>query len=105
MAFSFPYPTLAATPRPPGQGCKACVHRTYCPALYWFARYGVEKRTIDDHNGVQCASWSNNPADQVKTTGTQTDLEEVEYIYNQGIGSEPDRNGLSDQVTATSRLP
>ena len=105
MPFSFPYPGLAVSPRPVGQGCKSCVHRTYCPAMYWFRRYGIEGRTIDDHNGIQCASWSNNMADQVKTKATEDDLNEADYMFVQGIGSEPDRCGLTDAVTASNREP
>ena len=105
MAFSFPYPTLQTTPRPPGQGCLACVHRGYCPAVYWFRRYVQEGRTIDNHMGIQCASWSNNMADQIKTPPTDTDLNEEDYMTIQGITSEPDRCGLTDQVTASNREP
>ncbi len=105
MAFSFPYPSMGAVKRPVGQGCKSCIHRNYCPAMYWLARYGVEARTIDDHNGIQCASWSNNMADQVKTTPTDDDLDEADYIYIHGTGSEADRCGLTDAVTASNREP
>jgi hypothetical protein len=105
LAFSFPYPVLAASPRPPGQGCLSCVHKTYCPAMYWLRRYQIEGRTIDNHNGIQCASWSNNMADQVKTTPTEDDLDEEDYMYIQGLGSEPDRCGLTDAVTASNRNP
>lgn len=105
MAFSFPYPKMGSVRRPVGQGCKSCVHRTYCPAMYWFARYGVEARTIDDHNGIQCESWSNNMADQVKTPPTEDDLDEADYMTIQGITSEADRCGLTDAVTASNRKP
>ena len=74
-------------------------------SFYWFRRYGIEGRTIDDHNGIQCASWSNNMADQVKTPPTDDDLEEEEYMFIQGIGSEADRCGLTDSVTASNREP
>jgi hypothetical protein len=91
--------------RPVGQGCKSCIHRTYCPAFYWLRRFQIEGRTIDDHNGIQCASWSNNMADQVKTTPTDDDLDESDYIYIHGTGSEADRCGLTDAVTASNREP
>lgn len=105
MAFSFPYPQTTTAVRPPGQGCLSCVHRGYCPAVYWLKRYGQEGRTIDNHMGIQCASWSNNMADQIKTSPTETDLDEEEYMALQGIGSEADRCGLTDAVTASNREP
>ena len=105
MAFSFPYPSLASTPRSVGQGCVSCVHKGYCPAVYWFRRYGIEGKLMDDHNGIQCASWSNDLASQVKTEPTDDDLDEADYMTIQGLGSEPDRNGLSDAVTGTNRKP
>jgi hypothetical protein len=71
-------------------------------ALYWFKRFMLKEP--DSHDGLQCASWSNNPADIVKTV-TQTDLDEIEYIYQQGIGSEADRNGLTDQTTGSWKRP
>ena len=103
--FSFPYPTMAASPRPVGQGCKSCVHFAYCMAMYWLRRYCIEGRTIDNHNGIQCASWSNNPADKIVTPPTETDLDEEEYMTGQCITSEADRCGLTDTVTASNRKP
>ena len=111
MAFSFPYPTLGTVRRPPGQGCRSCVHKTYCMALYWMRREGQGKDLSeswtgpDDHNGIQCASWSSNPADMIKTMPTQTDLDENEYMYNQGIQSEADRNGITMPVSGSGDLP
>lgn len=107
--FSFPYPELGSTVRPPGQGCSSCVHSTYCPALYWFRRggdgHGFVQQPVDDPSmGRACASWSNNPDDIVKNV-TQRDLEEVEYIYNQGIGSEANRNGITAPTTGSNRRP
>lgn len=102
MAFSFPYPTNGTVTRPAGQGCSTCVH-FYCMALYWFKRYTL--REPDNHNGIRCASWSNNPADQIKTPPTATDLAEGDYIYEQAIGSEPTRNGMTDQTTGTWKRP
>lgn len=107
--FSFPYPELGDTVRPPGQGCSSCVHSTYCMALYWFRRggdsRGFEQQPVDDPNlGRACASWSNDPSDKV-TTVNDRDREEEEYIYNQGIGSEANRNGITAPVTGTSRRP
>lgn len=98
--LTFPYPLIGSTVRPPGQGCLSCVHQTYCPAVYWFNRY--TQRDLAENNGRACASWSNNPADRV-TTVAQADLDENEYIYNQGIGSEANRNGLTDPLTASDR--
>ena len=99
--FSFPYPTNGTIPRATGQGCKICVHNSYCPAVYWFVRY--TQKELDDKNGILCASWSSNPVDKTPAPPNQRDLDEVEYIWNQGIGSEPDRNGITDQVVGTWR--
>ena len=99
--YSFPYPVNNASPRPTGQGCKVCVFQGICPALYWFFRY--TQKQLDDKNGILCASWSTNPADQILTPPNQRDLDEVEYIWDQGIGSEADRNGITDQVVGTWR--
>jgi hypothetical protein len=78
-------------------------------ALYWFRRggdsRGFEEQPVDDsHMGIQCASWSSDPADKVGEVNSR-DMEENDYIYNQGIGSEANRNGLTAAVTATDRLP
>lgn len=98
--LTFPYPLSGAERRPKGQGCLVCVHQTYCPAVYWFYRYTQER--LSDTNGVQCLSWSTNPADKV-TTVAQSDLDENEYIFDQGIGSEANRGGISDPVTGSTR--
>lgn len=100
--FSFPYPTNGAIKRPVGQGCLSCVHKGYCQAFYWLQRY--TQKGVDDHNGIQCNSWSNNVADIV-TDVTQTDLDEVDYIWDQGIGSEANRSGMTDQAGDTWRRP
>jgi hypothetical protein len=50
--------------------------------------------------GIKCASWSDNPADEI-TTVSQNDLDENEYIYNQCIGSEAKRNGITSPVTGS----
>ena len=110
MAFSFPYPEQAETRRPRGQGCSSCVHKTYCPALYWFRRggdsRGFHQQPVDDPSmGTICASWSNDPADIVKTDPTDDDLAEEEYMWLQGIGSEANRNGITGEATGTSRRP
>lgn len=109
MNLSFPYPKQGAIKRPAGQGCKTCVHK-YCPAMYWARRDGTmqEGKTMwsepNDNVGVKCASWSNNMADQVRTISTG-DLDENEYIWVQGLGSEADRNGITSPTTGTSRRP
>lgn len=103
MALSFPYPLVTDKPRSVGQGCVGCVHWSYCPALYWMRRYGQEGRTIDNHVGIQCASWSNNMADQIKTPPTDDDLDKEYYMYLQNIQSEPDRCGITDTATGTNR--
>ena len=109
MDFSFPYPEKQATSRPVGQGCRVCVHQTYCMAMYWFRR-GLESRAFrqqpinDDHMGIQCASWSDDRADIVESVN-QRDLDENEYLWNQGIGSEANRGGIVSAVTGTYRRP
>lgn len=102
MDFSFPYPKNGTVVRPVGQGCISCINQPYCQAMYWYKRYTF--RAPDSHNGLQCTSWSNNPADVV-TEVNQRDLDEVDYIWDQGIGSEPNRNGMTDQVGDTWRRP
>lgn len=97
--LTFPYPLIGTTNRPRGQGCLVCVHQTYCPAVYWFKRY--DQRNLTEDNGRACASWSTDPNDKV-TTVAQADLDENEYIYNQGIGSEANRNGIDDPVTGNA---
>ena len=94
--LTFPYPLIGNTIRPRGQGCTACQRQTYCPAVYWFYRY--TQRTLEDNMGRACASFSTNPADKVSAVN-QPDLDEAEYMYNQGIDSEANRNGLTDPVT------
>lgn len=108
MAFSFPYPELGTTVRPIDQGCRVCVHQMYCPAMYWFRRGGdsrgfAEEPITDKHMGIQCASWSNNPVDKVTTPPTADDLAEIEYMWQQGIGSEPNRAGISDATGAANK--
>jgi hypothetical protein len=44
-------------------------------------------------------------ADQVKSPPTDDDLDAEEYIDIQGIGSEPDRNGITDMSSGTNRKP
>ena len=96
FGLTFPYPHCGSEVRVRGKGCSSCVHSTYCPALYWFRRgsdaKGLEEQPVDDDSlGVACASWSDDLADMVKTV-TQNDLDENEYIYLQGTGSEANRN-------------
>ena len=107
--FSFPYPELGDVVRPLDQGCRVCVHQTYCPAIYWFRR-GLDSRAfreqpIENKNmGRACTSWSTNLADVVKTVN-QRDLDENEYMWIQGIGSEANRGGITAPVTGSNRLP
>jgi len=111
MDFSFPYPKLGTVRRPVGQGCTVCVHRTYCPAIYWMRRYGQgwglknSWTGPDSHNGIQCDSWSNNPAAKLSGIPNDRDLQEEAYIWAQGVGSEADRNGITYPSTGTNRLP
>jgi len=110
QAFSFPYPELGNMVRPIDQGCRVCVHQTYCPAMYWFRRGGDSRgevqQPVDNPNmGRACASWSSDPKDKLPGIPNARDLSEEEYMYNQGIGSEANRNGIVDPITATYRLP
>jgi len=105
--FSFPYPVLGDTPRPIDQGCRVCVHQTYCPAMYWFRRGGDsrgerEEPIVNKHMGRACESWSTDRADMV-TAVNERDLAEEEYIYIQGIGSEANRGGITGAVTGSDR--
>ena len=97
--LTFPYPLQGSTVRPVGQGCLACVHQRYCPAIYWFNRYG--RRELTNDMGRKCGSWSSDIADQIRTVA-QADLDENEYIYNQCIGSEANRSGITEPVTGTA---
>lgn len=90
--LSFPYPEQDGPTRPKGQGCTACVHQMYCPALYWFKRYTQEKP--DENNGRRCVSWSTNLADQVKTIN-DFDREENARRNCEGILKEPTGSGIS----------
>lgn len=96
--LTFPYPELGGEIRPRGQGCLVCVHRTYCPAVYWFNRYTQEQ--VTENMGRNCQSWSDDEVDKV-TTVSQNDLDENKYIYDQGIGSEANRNGITSPVTGS----
>jgi hypothetical protein len=63
------------------------------------------QQPVDDPSlGRACTSWSNNPAVKVRTVNKR-DLDEEEYMYNQGIGSEANRNGITDAVTGSGRRP
>lgn len=91
--FSFPYPKVGGEVRAVGEGCTACVHRTYCPAIYWFRRYG--QSTVSPHQGRQCLSWSDDPADRISGY-TQADVDENDYLNDQGIPVEPTLEGRQD---------
>ena len=82
MALSFPYPKMGTVSRPLGQGCLSCVKNGSCLALYWFRRNG--EGVVDDHVGVRCLSWSNNPADVI-AGGKPDDLAENEYLSVQEV--------------------
>jgi hypothetical protein len=79
--------------------------------MYWLRRYG-ESEPLErswtgptDAHGVQCASWSDDPADKGPLTPTVDDMNEVAYMWVQGISSEADRNGITFPATGTSRRP
>ena len=100
--LTFPYPTVGGPVRPPGNGCTACVHKEYCQALYWFERY--VQRSADDHNGTNCASWSNNPADQIHTW-SQADIDDNERMNREGILVEPNPSGITEPTTGAPDKP
>lgn len=91
---SFPYPSQGKTARPPGQGCLACVHKTYCPAMYWYRWYGER---VDDYTGRQCGSFSSNPLDIVKEV---TEDDEVENEYLDATGTLYPNNDGPDRLDA-----
>ena len=95
--LSFPFPNIGGEARTAGQGCKNCVHRTYCPALYLFQRF--TQKQPDNHNGINCEQYSNDMDDQV-TAINNYDRAESERRMNHGILAEANRNGLTDPVTA-----
>jgi len=101
MTISFPYPQMGTVRRDPGQGCTTCVHNVYCQAYYWLRRYAIEPG-MDDHLGIQCAEWSDDPAERI-TDITQADLDENDRLNDDGILVEPFRNGITDPVTGNSR--
>lgn len=101
MSLSFPYPTIGAVTRPVGQGCISCVNQGVCPALYWYRRFLL--KDPDNYVGRACTSWSNVPT--APPTPTQGDLDEIEYMTLQGIGSEANRSGITSPTTGTSRRP
>jgi len=100
MALSFPYPKNGDVNRPAGQGCTTCVNSVNCQALYWFKRYG--QRDIDEYNGIACLSWSDDEIDRI-TTRNEDDDAYVEKMYSDEIDSEPNRCGITDEVTGSSR--
>lgn len=97
--LTFPYPVQGPVTRPPGQGCMACVHSPICPAVYWFRRFTFKE--LDVNMGRACASFSSSSADK-NIPISADDLKEEDYMYIQGIGSEPNRNGITE-ATGGSR--
>ena len=61
--YKFEYPLRGQISRKTGEGCSACVHSTYCPALHYYRQF--QKSQPDPEIGTACASWSNNKADIV----------------------------------------
>jgi len=90
--LSFPYPKMEGPVRPPGQGCKGCVHSTYCPALYWYRRNCFYEP--DDYTGRQCSSRSDNPADIVETINDFDQAENSRRACS-GVLKEANPSGLS----------
>lgn len=93
MALSFPYPQMGTVKRPTGQGCQSCVHGSYCPALYWYKRFS--DYILDEHLGVQCASWSNQEVDRI-VEASEGDKEYNERLNDEGLLIEPSRNEDDD---------
>ncbi len=110
MALSFPYPQMGSVLRNPGEGCSSCVHKEYCQAFYWMYRYeqlpsnsGKRTEGVDDHLGIQCASWSSDPAQRI-TTVTQDDIDEnTRLAVTEAILIETFESGIDDPVTAYYR--
>jgi len=102
MALTFPDPVIGTIVRPKGQGCTSCVHNKQCRTFYWLRRemWVATGREPDEILGVACTSWSNNPADVPTTPPTPEDLDYMNQLDEEGIASEPDRNGIQDPVTA-----
>ena len=44
--------------------------------------------------GTACNSWTTDPS-KIVSIPTQDDLDEEDYMYLQGVGSEANRNGIS----------
>ncbi len=91
--MSFPDPVIGPTKRPLGQGCTSCVHQKYCRVFYWFIRYTEGYPGPDV--GVQCASWSNTPSDQISTISAD-DVNYNNYENDEGLLTEPNPNGFVD---------
>ena len=100
--LTFPYPINGPTRRPRGDGCTSCVHKTYCPAVYFWRLHSGNFFEFDAGQGTKCASWSNQVADMVVTV-SDADLNYAEYRFLQGIETEPDRCNL-DTTTGNSRM-
>lgn len=98
--LTFPYPQQGKIIRPVGQGCLSCVHQNYCPAVYWFKRYGY--RNLEKYMGRACKEWTNDFTKQIMVW-KQEDIDEMNYIAVQGIGSEANRNGITSSITAGDR--
>ena len=103
MPISFPYPVIGTIVRPAGQGCISCVHQFYCQALYWRNRYVEEARgRLTETDGTACASWSNNPADQIRII-TPDDIAENNRLNDEGIMREPFDSGFTEPFTGNER--
>lgn len=102
MALSFPWPSIGTTIRKRGSGCVVCVHRTYCPALYWNTRWN-DFRPTDDH-GKACTAWSNDIADQILEV-TAEDIAANALRHAEGTLTEANRSGITDAVTGSDREP
>jgi len=99
MALSFPYPVSGGEVRDAGNGCIAsCVHRMYCPAFYWLARYQNRQDIRSSSLGTNCAAWSDNPADRI-IGNTPDDIAQNERLNDDGILTETDTGGIIEPVT------
>jgi hypothetical protein len=100
--LTFPYPINGTVKRVRGEGCTSCVHKQYCPAIYWHRMTSGHFYEFDAGQGTKCSAWSNNVADIV-TTVTKNDTDEVDYIFMQYGGVEPDRCDMPE-TTGNSRM-
>jgi hypothetical protein len=62
---------------------------------------GFKTDIPDEHTGIQCGSWSDDPAERI-THWSQEDIDENERLNREGILIEPNQN-ITDAVTGGRR--